>query len=182
MAAAPPRVPPIEPGDWTDETRAALEKWQPPLNFHKTMAHNPRTLANWIGFGQAILWDNLLSRRERELAILRVAAQIRCDYEWGAHKRFTLAEGLASEAEVARLASPIDPAEWSPFEAALIAATDDLLRDGGIGDTAWAGLAERFTPAHYIDLIYLVGEFVMVGMMMKSFRIELDEGFERLPG
>lgn len=176
-----PRVAPLEPEAWSDEVRKALERWQPPMNFHKTMAHHPRTLREWIGFGEHILFDNLLAPREREIVILRVAANLRCDYEWGAHKRYTLAENLMTAEEIARLAEPLIRNEWTDHEAALIAATDDLQRDGAIGDEAWNILSRTYSPAHFIDLIYLVGEFIMVGMFMKSFRIERDQGLEPLP-
>lgn len=178
---AGPRVPALEPADWNDDARAALERWMPPMNFHKTMAHNPRTLKEWIGFGNHILFDNLLPPREREIAILRVAANLDCAYEWGAHRRFTLAEGWMTAAEIDRLAFPMDAADWPDREAALIQAVDDLQGRGAIGDAAWAALAADFTPAHFIDLIYLVGEFAMVAMFLKSFRIALEDGFEPIP-
>lgn len=182
MPQIPPRVPPLEPADWDQETWTALERWQPPMNFHKTMAHNPRTLSEWIGFGNHILFDNLLEVREREIVILRIAANLDCAYEWGAHRKFSLALEAMTAEEADRLAFPVDPADWSVREAALIAATDDLQRDGGIGDAAWATLAEQgFTPAWFIDLIYLAGEFIMVGMFMKSFRVALEDGFVPIP-
>lgn len=182
MNQLPPRVPPLEPADWADDARQALERWMPPMNFHKTMAHNPRTLKEWIGFGNHILFDNLIEARQREIVILRVAANLDCAYEWGAHRRWTIAEGWMTPVEADRLAFPLVAADWSPHEAALIAATDDLQKNGGIGDDAWSALAATgFTPAHFIDLIYLAGEFMMVGMFMKSFRIALEDGFEPIP-
>ncbi len=177
-----PRVPPTDPSDWTEETKKALERWQPPMNFHKTMAHHPRTLGAWIGFGEYILFDNLLPPREREIVILRVAANLDCAYEWGAHRKYTLSLALMAEPEIDLLAAPLQPAQWKTKEAALIAAVDGLQRDGAIGDEAWATLsAEGFTPAHFIDLIYLAGEFIMVAMFMKSFRVALEDGFVPIP-
>lgn len=178
----PPRVPPLELDQWDEQTRTALARWMPPMNFHKTMAHNPRALIGWIDFGNDILFDNLMQMREREIVILRVAARIDCAYEWGAHRRFSLAQGVLTAEEADRLAFPVDAADWTVREAALIAAVDDIQRDGRIGDAAWAALTEQgFTPAWFIDLIYLVGEFNMVGTFMKSFRIELEEGFVPIP-
>lgn len=178
----PPRAAPLEPADWDAETREALSRWMPPMNFHKTMAHNPRALRGWIGFGNDILFDNLMQIREREIVILRVAADLDCAYECGAHRRFAIAQEALSPEEADRLAFPIAAADWSVREAALIAAVDDIRRDGGIGDAAWAALsAEGFTPAWFIDLIYLVGEFQMVGTFMKSFRIALEDGFTPIP-
>lgn len=183
MTQAPPRFPPLEPAEWNEETHAALERWQPAMNFHKTMAHNSRTLKEWIGFGNHILFDNLLEMRQKEIVILRVAANLDCAYEWGAHRRFSIAEGVLTPEEADRLAFPLDPAQWTPREAALIQATDDIRADGAIGDAAWRALLQSgFTAAHFIDLIYLVGEFVMVANFMKSFRIPLEDGFVPIPG
>ncbi len=181
MIGSPPRIPPLEPAQWNEEAHKALARWQPPMNFHKTMAHNPRTLSRWIEFGNHILFDNLLSVREREIVILRVAANLDCAYEWGAHRRYSLAEACLSAGEVDRLAFPLERSQWSVREAALIEATDDLQKVGAIGDGAWNALSRDFTPAHFIDLIYLVGEFMMVGMFMKSVRMEVEEGFAPIP-
>ncbi len=178
-----PRFPPLEPVDWDDATHTALERWQPAMNFHKTMAYNSRTLSQWIGFGNHILFDNLLGEREREIVILRVAANLDCAYEWGAHRRFTLTQKLMTVEEADRLAFPLVNDDWNAREAALIEAVDGLQGEGAIGDVAWQALAVAgFTPAHYIDLIYLVGEFVMVGTFMKSFRVPLEDGFEPISG
>ncbi|WP_310531275.1 carboxymuconolactone decarboxylase family protein [Novosphingobium sp.] len=176
-----PRFPPLEPKDWAQEVHTALERWQPAMKFHKTMAHNPQTLREWIGFGNHILFDNLLSQREREIAILRLAANRQCQYEWGAHYRFTVAEGLMTVGDARALAFPIKAADWSAHEAALISAVDDLCASGEIADPVWSVLAQTYSAAHFIDLIYLVGEFMMVAMFMQSFRIELEDGFEPIP-
>jgi 4-carboxymuconolactone decarboxylase len=111
---AGPRIPPLEPANWAEETHVALERWQPPMNFHKTMAHNPRTLSEWIGFGNHILFDNLLDAREKEIVILRVAANLDCAYEWGAHRRFSLEHALMTEVEADALAAPINGARGCP--------------------------------------------------------------------
>ena len=177
----PPRIAPLDPAEWSDVAHLALERWRPPMNFHKTMAHNPATLAAWIGFGNHILFDNLLEPRDREIVILRVAASMACEYEWGAHRRFTLAQGLMAPAEVDRLAFAIEPCDWSPQDRVLIAAVDNLNRKGAIGQRAWNALAKSYSPAHFVDLIFLVGEFRMVAMLMKSFRIPLEDGFEPIP-
>lgn len=182
MTQLPPRVAPLESADWDEQTWTALERWQPPMNFHKTMAHNSDTLSKWVGFGNHILFDNLLQLREREIVILRIAANLDCAYEWGAHRKFAIAQEALTPAEADQLAFPVVAADWSVREIALIAAVDDLQRNGGIGDAAWAALTEQgFTPSWFIDLIYLAGEFIMVGMFMKSFRIALEDGFVPIP-
>jgi len=176
-----PRIAPLEPEQWSEEVRAALKNWDPPLNFHKTMAHNPTTLKNWIGFGEGILFENLLNLREREITILRVAYNMRCEYEWGAHAAYARREGCLNDEELSQLCLGAKATGWHPSEAALIAAVDDLTSAGGISDESWDRLSVHYSPAHIIDFIYLVGEFMMVGMFMKSFKLTPDPGFDPFP-
>jgi 4-carboxymuconolactone decarboxylase len=177
----PPRLAPLEEPQWNEEVRAALKNWSAPFNFHKTMAYNPVTLKEWIPFGEAILFRNALPPREREIVILRVAYNLRCDYEWGAHASFSLREKWLNEAELARLAHQVPDAQWTESEAALIRATDDIVYRGEIGDAQWAMLSNTFTPAQLIDLIFVAGNFMMLASFMKSFRIPLDAGLHPFP-
>ena len=88
---------------------------------------------------------------------------------------------MLSETEADRLAFPVRPTDWAPREAALIEAVDDLKRQSAIGEGAWQALVGELGPAGLIDLIYLVGEFSMMAMFMKSFRIDLEDGFVPIP-
>lgn len=175
-----PRIPLLEVENWSEEARTALARWNPPFNIHKTLAHAPRLMQAWIGFGNHILFQSLLSPKEREIVILRVAWNCRSAYEWGQHARVGRMVGM-SDAEIARVPQGAGAEGWTAHEAALITAVDDLQRDWEIGDAAWARLKERYTDEQMIDLVFLVGEFILVAMALKSFRVPPDAGLEPLP-
>lgn len=50
-----------------------------------TIAHHPRLLKRWSAFGGMLLAGGALPARDREVLILRTAANTGADYEWGHH-------------------------------------------------------------------------------------------------
>jgi alkylhydroperoxidase family enzyme len=86
-----------------------------------------------------------------------------------------------TDTEIARVPQGAAAEGWTPHEAALITAVDDLQRDWEINDAAWATLKERYSDEQMIDLVFLVGEFILVAMALKSFRVPPDAGLEPLP-
>ena len=176
-----PRFPALPREQWSEEVREAMQRWDAPFNFHKTLAHNPATLRNWIGFGEHILFQNALSPRYREIAVLRVARNSRCDYEWGAHCRYAQHLGVLNLEEIERLLGAADNPKWSDAESAIVSGVDDLMSTHMISQPIWQRLSRHYGAAELVDLVFIIGNFNMLAMFMKSFRIELDPGLVPLP-
>src|SRR5690349_9392303 len=100
-----PRLCAIPPAEWTDEVKQILERVPSgddgPLNIFTTLANHPGLLKRWLPFGTALL-QGTIPPRDRELVILRTAANCRADYEWGQHARIALLCNV-TEAEIARV-------------------------------------------------------------------------------
>ncbi len=62
---------------------------------------------------------------------------------------------------------PDDPA-WSPFDAALLRAVDELHDDSTISDATWATLAERYSTEQMLDVVFTVGHYHLVSMALNS--------------
>ena len=63
---------------------------------------------------------------------------------------------------------------WSAHDAAVLRAVDELLDDACIADATWATLAEALDPQQLLDLIFTVGAYDALAMMMRSFGVPLD--------
>ncbi|HMQ25957.1 MAG TPA: hypothetical protein PKA98_08210, partial [Acidimicrobiales bacterium] len=63
---------------------------------------------------------------------------------------------------------------WSPLDAAKLRAVDELLDDARIADATWATLAGTLDPRQLLDLIFTVGAYDALAMMMRSFEVPLD--------
>jgi alkylhydroperoxidase family enzyme len=149
-------------------------------NIFPTFAQHPELFRAWLRFGGYLLTSGKLSGRDRELLILRTAANCRSSYEWGQHVRISLAGGIERET-VDRVRAGPDAEGWSEHEAALLRAADELHEASRISDETWAKLAEDYDTERLIEVAMVVGHYTMLAGALNSFGVELDEGLEPLP-
>ena len=179
MRLSEPRIDPVDLDRIDADQQAALAAVRDgklgALNIFRTLAHAPKALTAFLGWGSYILSRrNALPPRERELAILRTGFNCGAGYEWTQHRAIGLEAGL-SEAEI--LAIKQDPGEpsWSAIDRAILTACDDLTRDFHVSDATWAALAPLGDKAR-MDLVMTVGQYTQVSMMLNSFGVQLDAG------
>lgn len=180
-----PRIQPVNAATADEETRAILGRALPgpdgkPLNIFGTMAHHPGLLKRWMSFGTALLLKGVLPARDRELAILRTGWNCRAAYEWGQHAAIGRASGLSDE-EIARVVDGPDAAGWTPLEAAVLRASDELHTDGCVSDPTWATLAEHYDDKGLIELVMVIGQYHLVSFFLNSAGVQREEGVEDLP-
>jgi len=78
-------------------------------------------------------------------------------------------------AEVERLKAGPD-AGWSPADAALVRAADELHADQFITGPTWAALLAHFSEKQAMDVVFTAGQYTQVCMMLNSFGVQLDPG------
>ena len=123
-----------------------------------------------------MLWQGSLDKRLRELAIMRIAWLTGCEYEWSQHWR--VAQGLGVSAE--DLASVRDWDSYGAFgsaERAVLAATDDVVRDGTVGAQSWAACKQEFgaDQATLVELVTAISAWRMVSSILRSLEVPLEE-------
>lgn len=177
MRLSKPRITPLADADATPEQAEALSVFAggPVLNIFRTLARAPKALARFNQWGGYVLSQrNSLPPREREILILRTGYLCKSGYEWTQHVRIALAAGV-TEAEVARIKIGADAEGWSSADAALIRAVDDLVGDHFVSEASWAGLS-HLTEKQRMDVVFTVGQYTQVSMILNSFGVQLDEG------
>jgi len=182
-----PRIPPLPPDEWDGDIKRILEAVPAGIegnlgenNIFPTFARHPDLFRAWLRFAGYLLTSGKLSGPERELLILRTALNCRSDYEWGQHVRISLAGGIDRET-IDRVLEGPDADGWSPHEAALLRAADELHESSRISDETWEALAETYDTERLIEATMLVGHYHMVAFALNTFGVELDEGLEPLP-
>lgn len=187
MRLSKPRIEPVDLDRLDADQRAALSPFLDNgggkvgggkvLNIFRTLAHAPKALTAFLGWGSYILSRrNALSERDRELVILRTGYNCRSGYEWTQHKRIGLDIGL-TEDEIERIKAGPDAAGWSNIDRAMLRATDDLTSNHFVSDASWAALAPLGDKGR-MDLIMTVGQYTQVSMMLNSFGIQVEDGWE----
>jgi alkylhydroperoxidase family enzyme len=150
-----------------------------PLAIFATLAHHPKLLASWLPFGGRLLEGGSLDRRFTELIILRTAYNTGNVYEWGQHVEISRARGI-EQAAIERIAAGPEVDGWSPLEALLLRATDELHIKRYVTNATWEALAEHLDEARLIELCFLVGHYEMLAMFLRTVGVQLEPGKERL--
>lgn len=176
------KLTPLPVADWEPAlAHVAMDMQGRPLNVHALMANHPELLNAWWNFRNHAVHGGSLGRRHGELVILRVALHMRSWYEWGSHVDRALACGLTLE-EIERVRQGAKARGWTAGEALLIRAVDELIAGHAISEATLADLYEHFTARQIMDLIAIQGMYVLLGCMINTWGLELDEHIrERLP-
>ena len=182
-----PRIEPVDLDRLDADQRAALAPFLTTdggkvgggrvLNIFRTLAHAPKALTAFLGWGSYILSRrSALSERDRELVILRTGYNCRSGYEWTQHKRIGLGCDL-SEAEIERIKAGPDADGWRDLDRAMLRATDELTGQHFVTDATWAALAPLGDKGR-MGLVFTVGQYTQVSMILNSFGIQVEKGWE----
>jgi alkylhydroperoxidase family enzyme len=150
-----------------------------PPNVFTTLGRHRGLFRRWLWFAGGLMPGGKLPRVDTELVILRVAHNAGSEYEWGHHERLGAKAGLSAE-EIERVRSGPEAPGWSPRQALLLRAADELHADGRIGDELWGRLAGELDEVRLIELCMLIGHYEMLAMTLNSLGVQPERPAGRL--
>ncbi|MFE0516964.1 carboxymuconolactone decarboxylase family protein [Streptomyces sp. NPDC058964] len=177
-----PRLAPLPEDSWDPYTRELLAPIPRDAdgnlaNVFTTLVRHPALFRHFLPFGSHLLRDGRLPERTRELLILRTACNTRASYEWGRHVPLARAAGITEE-EIRRVGRGPDAQSWTPADARLLRAADELHRDARLSAATWFALAADHDEAQLIEITMLVGQYHMVAFFLNSAGTRLEPGYE----
>ncbi|NWH08982.1 MAG: carboxymuconolactone decarboxylase family protein [Alphaproteobacteria bacterium] len=141
------------------------------LTLFRTFANSKRFLLK----GVPNLLDNEspLTLRQREIVILRVTANLDCEYEWGVHvAAFARAAGFTeNQLEATRTQMPSAPC-WSESEALLLRLVDELSETATLTGATREAFARNFTREQQLEVLALCGAYHTVSFVANAARLE----------
>lgn len=143
------------------------------------LLHYPALAKAFLTFNQHVAIASSLSKRQRELLILRISWLRRSEYEFVQHVVVGRNAGL-SDAEIERVQQGPDAAGWDAFDADLVRAVDELHAHARIGDATWARLSTQLRREQLMDLVFVVGCYDVLAMVFKTFDVQLEQGVQPL--
>lgn len=172
----PPRIAPLADDAATAEQKQLLDA-DPiaHLNVIRTKLVSPALYKSWQRFSGHVLRRNSLPPRERELLILRIGWLNQSQYEFTQHVRVAKREGLSDD-DIERVKAGPDVPGWTPLEAALVRAADELRFGAMISDATWATLAESLSEVQLMDVIATVGQYNLISWFLNTLRTPLEPG------
>jgi alkylhydroperoxidase family enzyme len=188
------RIPPRPVEDWTSEVDDALSvlragpasatpagpSTRPRSNILGIYAWHPAMIRGWMPFSNH-LRHSTLSDRIREMIIIRTTWLGFGEYEWAQHVRMSRAGGFLTDAELDALSAGPDAREWSPEDAAVVRAADELSTLKNITDPTWAALEQQFDRQQLIDLVFTAGTYDMHCAAFNALGLQLEEGMTGFP-
>jgi alkylhydroperoxidase family enzyme len=161
---------------------AGVPDYMAELSIFQVLLNHP-TLARAVNDLLAtMLWHGRLAPRLRELIIMRIGWLTACDYEWTQHWRVALGLGVPAE----DLVGVRDWSAHSSFggpERAVLAATDEVVRDGAVSAQTWAACERELgaDSATLIELVTTIGAWRMIASVLRSLEVPLEEDVSSWP-
>ena len=181
MRLSAPRIPALSPEQWSAEATeilAPLVTHGTDINIFRTLANYPDLMRRWLVFTNHVLFKSALSARVREFLILRIGFLCGSDYQWGQHVVLSRAAGLTSEDYRAIKTGP-SASNIDVIDCLVLQAADELNADNFVTDATWQALSAHFNRHQLMDIVFTVGQYKLVAMMLNTFGVQLDRG---LPG
>lgn len=179
------RIAPVSMEEFADVARVIYAERQLPAdmrsmsasNVELILANHPEVAKAYFNFGLQLLLSSKLSERARELIVLRVAWRAQAAYSWAHHVDHM--KNKFSPEDFAAIKQGPEAAHWSDDERALIRASDELFDTRRIDDSTWAVLAKKLDTRELMEVVFVVGNYVMLTMAEKSLGIELEEAYRK---
>lgn len=174
-----PRLPVDEAKAAADE--AGVPNYMAELAIFQVLLNHPSLARAVNDLLATMLWHGALDTRLRELVIMRIGWLTASDYEWTQHWRVALGLGVSAD-DLLGVRDWQACAAFGAAERAVLAATDDVVRDGAVSAKSWAACEREFgAPAVLIELVTAIGAWRMIASILHSLQVPLEDGVESWP-
>lgn len=189
-----PRVAPVLPPDWNATVLDAVSAFPHGRDFVLStyqqggargmhglgvILSHPALAKAFLTFNNHVAIASSVSRRIREILILRISWLRRAEYEFVQHVVLGLRAGL-TDVEIERIQQGPDAPGWDAVDADLVRAVDELHTDACIGNETYERLSVHFTPTQLMDIVFCVGCYDLLAMVFKTFGVQVEPGVDPL--
>lgn len=175
-----PRLPLDEAKAAADE--AAVPDYMAELSIFQVLLNHPPLARAINDLLATMLWHGDLDPRLRELAIMRIGWLTACDYEWTQHWRVACRLGVPAD-DLLGVRDWRRHGPFGPVERAVLAATDDVVRDGAVSAASWAACARELNgdTKVLLELVTAIGAWRMIASILHSLEVPLEDGVASWP-
>ena len=173
------RMPPIPTSDLTEEQTKALADFAAARGNVTgpwvALLRSPELMTRTRGLSDYLRFESIVPGWLRELVILMTARQWGQNYEWNAHYRIAMEEGLSPD--IARaIAEGRRPEGMVAEEEVLYDFIMELQRNHSVSDETYERAVERFGDQGVIEIVSLAGYYTMISMILNTSRAPLPAG------
>jgi len=166
------RLPPLTRDDLDAEGKAVYDRIvgdgpAPTTGPVALSLYSPKIAQVFSDLNGYLRYNGVLSPRHTEVAILVATWEIRQQYEYSAHEPAALRYG-APQAVIDTIKYDRPPVGLSLEETLIIRLGRAILRDHAVDSALYAEVEKAFGRRGLVELVTVMGDYVMVGMIMTA--------------
>ena len=166
------RLPQLTRADLNEEGKAIYDKivgdGPVPTTGPVSMSlYSPKVALAFNELNGFLRYNGDLSPRHTEVAICVAAWEIEQQYEYSAHEPAALRYG-APQAVIDTIKYGREPVGLSPEETAIIKVGRQLMREHKLDSELYAEAVRLFGRKGFVELVMVMGDYVMVGMVLTA--------------
>lgn len=173
------RLPPLTRDDLDDEGKAIYDEIvgtgpAPKTGPVAVSLYSPQIAKSFSELNGFLRYNGDLSPRHTEVAISVAAFEIKQQYEYSAHEPAALRYG-APQAVIDTIKFDREPTGLSPEETVIIKVGRQLMREHKLDSDLYAEAVKLFGRKGFVELVTVMGDYVMVGMVLTAIDQHLPE-------
>jgi 4-carboxymuconolactone decarboxylase len=168
------RLPYVDPERAPEPVRSTLAG-MPPLGIFRMLAHAETAMDPVLMLGGAILGELELDPRLRELAVLQVARDADCEYEWVQHVAVGRHVGLSDEQISAVEDGNLEAPALDDLQRAVLRFTSEVVLRTRVSDEIFGAVSAELSPREIVELLLTIGDYLMIARLMTTLELDLDD-------
>lgn len=163
---------PILPDDQIPSDVLSLLKQYPRINVYTVLAHSPSVCKPWIEMINGI-YASGFSARLREVALVRIGAVTKAEYELHQHHFIALKNGVTEE-EVQAIIHEASVTSLDEEGNLICRAVDELHKRFSLSDETFDELTNHFSTKDIVSLGVAVAMYFAVAILANFCRLEIE--------
>lgn len=169
------RIPYFDPSQAPDRVLTAMAGKRK-INVFRMIANSTNCAPEVLALGHSLSRGSSLDPVHREVVILRVAHLTQAAYQWHEHTVVAKRVGFTQSKIDAVAAYPVagEVPEFDSFERTLLDFTDAVVATATAPDELFDVVRAEYDESRLVELVLLIGFYMMVGRVMNTFQLELE--------
>jgi len=133
-----------------------------------------------IPFSLYVMALSSVPPRIREMAIVRIAHNNGCDYEFQHHSKVCLNRLGFTPQDIKNIVAGPDAPGLSELDSNVLKMVDQLSKNCNIDDDVHKFLTETYTEDQFAELMFTIGNYESMTRVINVLNIPMDEDFEKM--
>ena len=175
--ASGPRVPLVQDDSPDPDVQAEFKELRArgtaPTNLHRTYNNAPKLARAASALAQALRYDAVVPRADKELIILRATQLAHGDYQHAQHRPMAMSCGI-SAAQIDGLSQWRDSKLFNERQRAVLAYADSMASAAGVDDATFDAMKRFFSPQEIVELTMNAAYYSASSQISRALRITAE--------